>query len=190
MIYSENGMNRKRKYFTDQIIPGKRLFKPFFLRDVLVIAPEMIGKNMVVRLNNNTYANYQITEVEAYRGVEDKACHASKGRTARTEVMFHEGGRLYVYLIYGMYWMLNIVTGQQDDPQAILIRGVEKLDGPGKITKATGIDGSYNGEDLDLSERIWFEDSGFAPDVGTGKRIGIEYSGTYWESRLWRYYKR
>jgi len=108
-----------------------RLKREFYIRDVLEVAPELPGKNLVVRSGNGLHGRYMVTEVEAYRGSEDIACHASKGRTARTEIMYHEGGRLYVYLVYGMYWMLNVVTGCENDPQAVLIRGVESLDGPG-----------------------------------------------------------
>ena len=87
---------------------GKRLSREFFIRDVLDVAPELPGKNMVIRLPDGAFGRFQVTEVEAYRGAEDKACHACKGRTPRTEIMFHEGGRLYIYLVYGMYWMLKL----------------------------------------------------------------------------------
>ena len=162
--------------------------KDFYIRDVLDVAPEMIGKNMVVRLADGTCRNLQVTEVEAYKGTEDEACHACRGRTPRTEIMYHEGGRLYVYFIYGMYWMLNVVTGKENMPQAVLIRGVENYEGPGKLTKSLGIGGSFYGEDLISSERIWFEDIGIAPVVKTGTRIGIDYAGEYWQSRPWRYF--
>jgi DNA-3-methyladenine glycosylase len=102
--------------------------------------------------------------------------------------MYHEGGRLYVYLIYGMYWMLNVVTGSENDPQAVLIRGVESLPGPGKLTKSCGIDKSFYGEDVTISDRLWFEDTGIRPMVKAGVRIGIDYAGEYWKSRPWRYY--
>ena len=102
---------------------------------------------------DGSVSRYMITEVEAYRGIEDLACHASKGRTLRTEIMFQEGGCLYMYFIYGMYWMLNIVTGGKDDPQAVLIRGVEGYSGPGRLTKSLGIDKSYYGEDITVSEQ-------------------------------------
>jgi DNA-3-methyladenine glycosylase len=165
-----------------------RLQRDFFIRDVLVVAPELIGKNMVVRSGNGIYGRYMLTEVEAYKGSDDIACHASKGRTARTEIMYHEGGKLYVYLVYGMYWMLNVVTGCENDPQAVLIRGVESLDGPGKLTRSFGIDRTYYGEDVTVSDRIWFEESGAKPVIRTGERIGIDYAGEYWKSRPWRYY--
>lgn len=167
---------------------GKRLTKEFYARDVLNVAPELIGKNMVVRLADGALGRFRVIEVEAYRGSEDKACHACKGRTPRTEIMYHEGGRLYVYLVYGIYWMLNIVTGEEDNPQAVLIRGVEKYPGPGKLTKSFGIDRSFYGEDLEISERIWFEETGFSPVIKTGLRIGIDYAGEYWRTRPWRYF--
>jgi len=166
----------------------KRLKREFFSRDVLEVAPDLPGKSMIVGLSNGSAGRYMITEVEAYRGIEDRACHACKGRTRRTEIMYHEGGHLYIYLIYGMYWMLNIVTGSENDPQAVLIRGVENYNGPGKLTKSLGIDKSFNGEDLVVSDRMWIEDIGFSPEIKTGPRIGIDYAGEYWKSRPWRYY--
>lgn len=170
------------------MFPGERLSRDFFIRDVLEVAPELPGKTMVIRLSDLRFGKFQITEVEAYRGIEDKACHACRGRTPRTEIMFHEGGRLYVYLIYGLYWMLNIVTGKDNDPQAVLIRGVENYSGPGKLTKSFGIDRSFYGEDLVTSERIWLEDAGVSVTLKTGPRVGIEYAGEYWKARPWRYY--
>jgi DNA-3-methyladenine glycosylase len=186
--YLENGTNWKTKYHIDLMLPGKRLSIDFFIRDVLEVAPDLPGKTLVIRLPDGTIGRFRITEVEAYRGADDKACHACRGRTPRTEIMFHEGGRLYVYLIYGMYWMLNIVTGKENDPQAVLIRGVENYSGPGKLTKSLGIDRSYYGEDLVTSERIWVEDPEVNVDIKTGPRIGIDYAGEYWKSRPWRYY--
>jgi DNA-3-methyladenine glycosylase len=170
------------------MVPGRRLSKEFFMRDVLDVAPEMLGKNMAIRLPDGTTGRFRVTDVEAYRGVEDKACHAFKGRTARTEIMFHDGGRIYVYLVYGMYWMLNVVTGPENVPQAVLIRGVENYSGPGRLTKSFGIDRTFYGEDLDISDRIWFEDVGVIPVIKTGPRIGVDYAGEFWKTRLWRYY--
>jgi DNA-3-methyladenine glycosylase len=181
-------MKWKTKSPINYMLSGKRLSKEFFIRDVLDVAPDLIGKSMVIRLPDGTFGRFQVTEVEAYRGAEDKACHACKGRTRRTEIMFHEGGRLYIYLVYGMYWMLNVVTGRENIPQAVLIRGVENYSGPGKITKSFEIDRTFYGENLEISERIWFEDAGVFPIFKTGPRIGIDYAGEYWKSRPWRYY--
>lgn len=166
----------------------KRLERSFFTRDVLEVAPDLIGKLLVIK-RNNKIEKYVITEVEAYRGEEDLACHASKGKTKRNEIMYDIGGKIYVYLIYGMYWMLNFVTGEKDMPQAALIRGIEGFDGPGKLTKHLKIDKSYYGEDLVTSERIWVE-------ANTNKnnfeiirlpRVGIDYAGEYWKNVPWRY---
>jgi DNA-3-methyladenine glycosylase len=167
---------------------GYKISRNFYTRDVLEVAPELLGKDIVLRLGDGTFVRQQITEVEAYRGQEDEACHASKGKTRRTSVMFEEGGRLYMYLIYGMYWMMNIVTGAEDNPQAALIRGVTDISGPGRLTKSLLIDGSFNGEDLTTSSRIWLEDRGLKPAFKTGPRIGINYAGDYWKSVPWRYY--
>jgi DNA-3-methyladenine glycosylase len=165
-----------------------RLQRDFFVRDVLDVAPELLSKILTVRTKDNVTARYIITEIEAYRGIEDLACHASKGRTKRTEIMFHEGGYLYVYFVYGMYWMLNIVTGPAEVPQAILIRGLKNIVGPGRVTKSLGIDGSFYGEDLISSKRIWVEDSSIKPSFRTSPRIGVDYAGEFWKSRPWRFY--
>jgi DNA-3-methyladenine glycosylase len=187
-MFLKGGMNSKAKFHTDNMTSGSRLSRTFFTRDVLEVAPELVGKTMVVRLPGGETGRFKITEVEAYRGPEDKACHASKGRTPRTEVMFHEGGKLYIYLIYGMYWMLNIVTGEKDNPQAVLIRGVENFKGPGVLTRSIGIDRSFAGEDVVSSEKIWIEEAEIVTDIKTGQRIGIDYAGDYWKTRPWRFY--
>jgi DNA-3-methyladenine glycosylase len=165
----------------------KRLGRNFFTRDVLDVAPALLGKNIVIRSADNTVSRFVIKETEAYRGTEDKACHASKGRTARTEIMFNEGGRLYVYFVYGMYWMLNIVVSIENDPQAVLIRGIGECSGPGRVARMLGIDRSFYGEDLVSSHRIWIEETGIDPEYKTSPRIGIDYAGELWKNKLWRY---
>ncbi|MCF8374705.1 MAG: DNA-3-methyladenine glycosylase [Bacteroidales bacterium] len=166
---------------------NQKLTHSFFQRDVLEVAPDLIGKILVRQFDNGDISRFKITETEAYRGEEDLACHASKGRTTRTDVMYHEGGLIYVYLIYGMYWMLNFVTGLLDHPQATLIRGIEGFDGPGKLTKALQINKSFYGEDLSTSKRIWVEDNPEKTVIITGKRIGVDYAGEVWANLLWRY---
>jgi len=170
--------------------PGShdRLAREFYTRDVLDVAPDMLGKILTVKLDDDTVIKSAITEVEAYRGDGDLACHASKGRTDRTEVMFHEGGKLYVYLIYGIHWMLNVVTGTKENPQAVLIRGVEECYGPGKVTRLFSIDRSFYGEDLTLSPRIWIAAGNIPSEIKTGPRIGVDYAGDYWKSRPWRFF--
>lgn len=164
-----------------------RLSVDFFTRDVLEVAPDLIGKTLVRKSDEGKIQKYLITEVEAYRGGDDLACHASKGRTPRTEIMFHNGGKIYVYLIYGMYWMLNFVTEKEGVPQAVLIRGIEGFDGPGKLTKALNVDKSFYGEDLFSSDRLWIEDGIESPNFETTPRIGIDYAGEIWKNKPWRY---
>ena len=164
----------------------EKLARDFFTRNVLTVSPELLGKILVCKADNE-FVRYRITETEAYCGENDLACHACKGRTARTEAMYHAGGVVYVYLIYGMYWMLNIVTGAENEPQAALIRGLEGLYGPGRLTRKLHINKSFYDEDLTVSPRIWIEDDGFFPQYETGKRIGVDYAGE-WKDKLWRYY--
>lgn len=160
----------------------------FFQRDVLEVAPELLGKK-IIRKDGTNLSRYLITEVEAYRGEEDLACHASKGRTRRTEIMYGIGGHIYVYLIYGMYWMLNFVTAEKNIPQAVLIRGIESAAGPGKLSRKMGIDKTYYGESLIESKRIWVEESAEATKYISTPRIGIDYAREPWKSMPWRFIK-
>jgi DNA-3-methyladenine glycosylase len=164
-----------------------KLGQDFFSRDVLEVAPDLLGKVLMRRFDNGKLFTSQITEVEAYRGEEDKACHASKGRTSRTEIMYHPGGSVYVYLIYGMYWMLNFVTGERNEPQAVLIRGLNNITGPGRITRILDIGSDFYGENLAGSERLWIEDAGQQVAMQAGPRIGIDYAGEPWKTQPWRY---
>jgi len=159
----------------------------FFQRDVLDVAPDLLGKIIVRRFGENIVEKFVITEVEAYSSNGDLACHASKGKTPRTEVMFREGGLVYVYLIYGMYWMLNIVTGKENDAAAVLIRGVEAISGPGRVGKTLQLDKSFYGENLLTSERIWIENAKKVENYTTSPRIGINYAGEPWISKPWRF---
>jgi DNA-3-methyladenine glycosylase len=164
-----------------------KLGQDFFYRDVLKVAPDLLGKVLVRRFDDGRLFKSQITEVEAYRGEEDKACHASKGRTSRTEIMYHPGGSVYVYLIYGMYWMLNFVTGDKNEPQAVLIRRLNDIAGPGRITRRLEIGSDFYGENLACSERIWVEDNPQPLPVHAGPRIGIDYAGEPWKTLPWRF---
>lgn len=162
-----------------------KLSLDFFRRDVLEVAPDLLGKYLVRKYEDGREERFRITEVEAYRGSEDKACHASKGRTKRTEVMFQSGGKVYMYFIYGMYWMLNIVTGKENEPQAVLIRGLENISGPGRVCKQLHLNGDFYGEELS-SERIWIEDSEEKPEYLSTPRIGINYAEE-WKDKHWRF---
>jgi DNA-3-methyladenine glycosylase len=166
---------------------GERLEREFYSRDVLEVAPGLLGQHLVRMGPGGGRSAYVITETEAYRGGEDLACHASKGRTPRTEVMFGEGGHLYMYLIYGMYWMMNVVTGQEGVPQAVLFRGLREVSGPGRLTRQLELDRSFYGEDLVRSDRIWIEKSHSVSAYTAGPRIGIDYAGEPWRSKPWRF---
>jgi len=164
-----------------------RLSLDFYKQDAITVAEKLLGKILVRSWDNGTTSRYLITESEAYLGEEDLACHASKGRTTRTEVMYGEGGHIYVYLIYGMYWMLNIVTGSVGHPQAVLIRGLDNIIGSGKVGRALKMDKSFYGEDLWVSARIWIEDAPEALKFIQAPRIGIDYAGEVWKNKLWRF---
>lgn len=165
----------------------ERLNCSFFQRNVLEVAPELIGKTLVRQFDDKTIFRYKITETEAYSGDGDLACHASKGKTPRTEVMFREGGLVYVYFIYGMYWMLNFVTDKKEEASAVLIRGLEGISGPGKVGKALQLDKTFYGENLETSDRIWIEDDNFYSEIVATPRIGINYAGEPWISKPWRF---
>lgn len=164
-----------------------RLPEEFYRRDVIEVAPAMLGKILVRKFSSGEEHRHIITEAEAYSAPHDLACHASKGRTPRTEVMFREGGLVYVYLIYGMYWMLNVVTGKTGEASAVLIRGVQNISGPGRVGKALQLDKSFYGENLYTSDRLWIEDSTITPEYKSLPRVGIGYAGEPWISMPWRF---
>ncbi len=164
---------------------NKKLPASFFQRDALEVAPELLGKYLVRKFDSGDIHRFRITDVEVYRGEEDKACHASKGRTKRTELMYAKGGRIYVYLIYGLYWLLNIVTGEENNPQGIMIRGVENIDGPGRVGKYLKLDADFYGESI-AGDKLWVEDSEEQPSYKTCPRVGIDYAGE-WKDMEWRF---
>lgn len=164
-----------------------RLCKDFYTRDAVTVAKALLGKWLCRRMDNGDIIRLRITETEAYFGEEDTACHAHKGRTPRTDVMYAEGGCAYVYLCYGMYDMLNVVTGPLDHAEAVLIRGVEGYDGPGKLTKALKITRDLNREDFISSQRLWLEDNEQTSKFVSGPRVGIAYASKCDRDRKWRF---
>jgi DNA-3-methyladenine glycosylase len=169
---------------------SRKLDRSFFEQPALELAPRLIGTTLVRRFRGKEL-RARIIETEAYVGAHDLACHASKGRTARTEIMFGRAGHAYVYLIYGMYDMFNIVAGDVDDPQAVLIRGAVPLDGwqadlsgPGKLARALRISRAQNG--IDLTGETLFLIGGPAerPELITTKRIGIDYAKEWKDAML------
>ena len=157
----------------------------FYHRNCVSVARDLVGKILVHRTPHGD-VRMRISETEAYWGKEDTACHVSKGRTPRTEVFFADAGTLYVYLCYGMHWMLNIVTGDVEDPQAVLIRACAEAPGPGKLTKALGITGTLNKGSI-LGDELWLEDDGFRCEILTDKRVGIGFAAQEDQDRLWRF---
>jgi DNA-3-methyladenine glycosylase len=187
----------------------KKLLREFYTREnTLQIAREMLGKTLVVPTESGERVSGRIVETEAYLGEIDKAAHAYGGRrTARNEITYDIGGKVYVFFIYGMYWQLNLVTGLIDAPHVVLIRAVEPLDGieimrerrgamkdrnltsgPGKLCIAFGIDRRFNGEDL-LGDKIWLEEGEnvTTDQIASGPRIGIDYAEEFAEMP-WRFW--
>lgn len=153
----------------------------------LFLAKDLIGRMLVRDFGNGHIFRSIITETEAYIGEEDQACHARSGKTERNKVMYENGGLVYVYLIYGMYWMLNIVTSVENRPEAILIRGIKGCSGPGKVGKLIKLDKSFYAENLQTSKRIWIEDSKTKTRIISTPRIGIDYTNDFWKNKPWRF---
>lgn len=159
----------------------------FFTQDALTAAPRLVGAYVCRRLPGGEMLRGRVLETEAYRGEEDLACHARFGRTKRSEMLYRPGGYSYVYLVYGLHWLFNVVTGKADQPQGVLIRALAPpLDGPAKWTKAFGITGEQNGLYLPDSDQIWLE-AGGETSVRAVPRVGIAYAAEPWKSIPWRF---
>ena len=165
----------------------RRLTTKVYAVDAVTAAKALVGAWLCRRLEDGTVIRRRITETEAYCGEEDTDFHAHKGRTARTDVMYASGGCAYIYLCYGMHEMLNVVTGPADHPEAVLVRGVEGAEGPGRLTKALAITRELNREDLVASDRLWIETDGMRVAVAASPRIGIGYASKRDQSRKWRF---
>ena len=167
----------------------KILTKKFFERSALEVAESLLGKYLVREVEGKEIA-FKINEVEAYDGFEDKASHAHKGKTERNKVMFGEAGNWYVYLVYGMHNMLNIVTGGKDYPAAILIRGGEGISGPGRLTKFLKINKKFNGKTASLKTGLWLEDREEIVNkkkIKRTSRVGVDYAGPIWSKKNYRF---
>ncbi len=171
----------------------KVLTAEFFNRDTCLVAQELLGKFLVRRVDGQEMFA-MITETEAYDGPQDLASHASKGKTNRTQIMFGQPGYFYVYLCYGMHYMVNIVTREENWPAAVLIRGVQlqekHFDGPGKVSKFFGVDKSMNGKSAGKQAGFWFEDRGVAIPKSSIKkleRVGVAYAGPVWSAKKFRF---
>ena len=163
------------------------LNKEYFSQSATLLAPDLIGK-ILCRRTESGIIRARITETECYFGEEDTACHAHKGRTPRTDTLYLAGGVSYVYLCYGIHSLLNIVTGESEHPEAVLIRGVEGANGPGRVTKFLQITTADNRLPLTPVSGLWLEDDGTAPPAfAASPRIGIDYAAPADRDRPWRY---
>ena len=169
--------------------------RAFYLRPTIEVARDILGRYLILDRVGQPLRVGRIVEAEAYLGEEDRACHAFRGRTRRTAPMYEEAGHAYMYFVYGMYWCLNAVTEEVGRPYAVLVRAVEPIagldgaaDGPGKLCRAFGLDGSWNRADLTTGElRVTSGDPPRAGDVATSSRVGVAYARE-WADRPLRYY--
>ena len=158
----------------------------FFDRDALEVAPQLVGKILVSKLSGEEI-RVRITETEAYCGEADTACHAHKGRTKRTEALYCESGTVYVYLCYGMHWLMNVITGGRENPQGVLFRAGEGCEGPARLTKKLGVTGELNLSSFVDNPVIWIEDDGEEHSYHTEKRVGINYVAQEDIDKPWRF---
>ena len=173
-------MNKKENVASYVLPPS------WFARSATELAPLLLGK-LLCRATENGVQRMRITETECYFGEEDTACHAHRGRTPRTDVMYGEGGRAYVYLCYGIHSLLNLTTGPEGHPEAVLIRGIEGVVGPGRVTKYMSIDRSLNKTLLIPENGLWVEDDGMALEFTTTERVGIDYADKQDREKPWRF---
>jgi DNA-3-methyladenine glycosylase len=191
-----------------------RFARKFFARDTLAVARDLLGVRLVRLLDGQRLSGI-VVECEAYIGQDDTACHASRGRTRRNEVMFGPPGYAYIYFTYGMHWMLNVVTEAEGFPAAVLLRAIQPVEGietmralrkaqgnsradrsltggPARLTQALAIDQTLNGADLVGGERLWLERDARVPDgsVGCGPRIGVQYAAEKDRLAPWRFWVR
>jgi DNA-3-methyladenine glycosylase len=178
------------------VIKGKKPARAFFARSALEVARELIGLHLV-HDDGTSVRRGRIVETEAYLGPRDRAAHSSRGRTARTEVMFGPPGHAYVYFIYGFWNCMNVVAAAEGVPHAVLLRALEPLEGvsertagPGLLCRAMHIDRSMNGIDL-RGGVLWVERPPRAVPVRIGRstRVGVDYAGE-WAQRPWRFFDR
>lgn len=164
-----------------------RIDNSFYYQSALDAAPRLVGKILCLKKGSGDILRMRITETECYLGKDDTACHASRGKTPRNSALWLAGGHAYVYLCYGMYNMFNIITGEEGDPQGVLIRGVEGYLGPGKFTKFAGIDRAFDRLDMRESDLLWLEDDGYLPELILSPRVGIDYAEKRDREALWRF---
>jgi DNA-3-methyladenine glycosylase len=172
----------------------KKLPRRFYNRNTIIVAKELLGKYLIHQSNGIKQIG-KIVEVEAYLGAHDLASHTAKGLTARTRIMFGPPGYAYVYLIYGMYYCMNVVTEGEGQGSAILLRALEpiknistKTTGPGLLCKAMNINKMHNGQDLCGPKLYIASNTASAPfKIAKTPRIGVDYA-KHWAKRHLRFY--
>jgi DNA-3-methyladenine glycosylase len=164
------------------------MVKDFLSRSSILVAKDLLGTFLCRQVNGKTI-KYKITETEAYGGIKDLASHAHRGQTKSNAPMFSKPGTIYIYFTYGMHYMLNIVTGKEGSPSAVLIRGIEGINGPGRLTRALKIDKNLNNKMLGRGTGLWIEVPKLKSKFKTIRtpRIGIDYSGPIWSKKLYRF---
>lgn len=165
--------------------------KELAMQNTVALARWLLGKHLVRALPDGGEERRRIVETEAYDGERDRACHASRGMTPRTRVMYEAAGIWYVYLCYGVHEMLNLVAGREGWPAAVLIRGVEGAVGPGRLTRALDIDRDLNGRLAAPESGLWLEDDGIVVPrraIVAGPRVGVAYAGPVWAGKPWRFW--
>jgi DNA-3-methyladenine glycosylase len=174
---------------TREFVPVREVLPPdFFARHALTVARQLLGKYLVCRRGGGELA-LMIHETEAYIGAHDLACHGRFGITPRTAVLFGAPGHWYIHFVYGMYWMLNVVTGREGTASGVLIRGTGSYKGPGRLTRGLKIDKRFNARPIGPATGLWIEDRGQIvrrSQIQRTPRIGVDYAGT-WKEKPYRF---
>jgi DNA-3-methyladenine glycosylase len=201
--FANVGRRRDRRSFAEDAAPARRgqsvskhrrpagsfavLEPAFFNRRADEVARDLLGKALVRRIGQAREALI-ITETEGYLGPQDLACHSARGRTPRTEVMFGRPGTLYIYLVYGLHLMLNVVTGPEGCGSAVLIRGAGNALGPGRLGRSLALTLDLNGKAATPETGLWFEERDvLSRRITAGPRIGVDYAGPKWSQRKLRF---
>jgi len=161
----------------------------FFERPSIEVAPDLLGSQLCFWDRRGVIRKLTISETEAYHGSDDLASHASKGRTLRNSLMFGPANHWYLYICYGVHWMLNLVTGPIDQPSAVFFRGTLEVSGPGKLTKSMGVNKQFNGLMNSPVSKLWLEKPVAIPkEIQRGPRIGVDSAGPIWSKKPYRFW--
>ena len=167
----------------------RRFDDSFFKRPSMEVAPDLLGSQLCFWDEGGFIRKLTVSETEAYHGSDDLASHASKGRTVRNNLMFGAANHWYLYICYGMYWMLNLVTGQMNEPSSVFFRGTLEVSGPGKLTQKIGVDNQFNGLINSPVSKLWLEKPLATPiEIQQGPRIGVNRAGPIWSNKPYRFW--